>query len=327
MSKPLLGVAIGDPAGIGPEILAKALATGEPQSRATILLIGSMPVMRRGMAVAGVELPLQAISSVEEISQSADSVLILDDGLLGDAEMAEIEYGKELAICGRAIGHWIKQGMELATSGKLDGLVMAPINSESMAAAGTLDTIMDADEGSRFLAVYSGPLRIIHIFDHVLLQDVCARLTTELVEKALKVTYQTLVSWGIPAPRIGVAGLNPHAHGPQEDNAITPGIERAQAAGINATGPVSPDSVFRQCIEGKYDVVLAMCHDQGHIALKTWGFEGNCGGFIGMPYLFMTTGHGTAFDIAGQGIASHAMMLSALNQCGAFAAGQGFLES
>ncbi|MEL0083903.1 MAG: 4-hydroxythreonine-4-phosphate dehydrogenase PdxA, partial [Gammaproteobacteria bacterium] len=165
-----------------------------------------------------------------------------------------------------------------------------------------------------------------HIFDHVLLEDVCAQLSADLVEKALQTTHATLQGYGIDAPHIGVAGLNPHAHGPQEDNAITPGVERAVTTGINASGPISPDSVFRQCIEGKYDVVLAMCHDQGHIALKTWGFEGNCGGFIGMPYLFMTTGHGTAFDIAGQGIASHAMMLSALNQCAAFAAGDGFLN-
>ena len=103
-------------------------------------------------------------------------------------------------------------------------------------------------------------------------------------------------------------------------------MERARAEGLDATGPISPDTVFRHCIDGRYDVVVAMCHDQGHIALKTWGFDGNCGGFIGMPYLFMTVGHGTAFDIAGQGIASPAMISSALRQCGRFAAGRGFVD-
>ena len=97
------------------------------------------------------------------------------------------------------------------------------------------------------------------------------------------------------------------------------------AQGIDAIGPIAPDTVFHHCIEGRYDVVLAICHDQGHIALKSWRFEGSCGGFIGMPYLFMTVGHGIAFDIAGKGIASHAMMLTALKQTANFAAGRGFL--
>jgi len=323
MAKPILAVSIGDPCGIGPEILAAALATGEPQQRARIILIGSSAAMQQGMQVSNVSLPIREIADADELPETGDELYLIDDGQLA-AE--EIEYGVEKASCGAAVGRWIGTAQKLASAGSVDGVVMAPVNSESMAAGDALGTLMDVEEGSRFLAVFSGPVRIIHIFDHVLLQDVCAQLSADKVEQALKTTHSTLESYGIPAPRIGVAGLNPHAHGPQEDNAIAPGIERARAAGINAIGPESPDSVFRQCIEGRYDVVLAMCHDQGHIALKTWGFEGNCGGFIGMPYLFMTTGHGTAFDIAGKGIASHAMMLSALNQCAAFAAGDGFIS-
>lgn len=323
MAKPVLAVPVGDPCGIGPEILAAALATGEPQKRARIVLIGSIAAIQQGMQVANVSLAIREIAHADELPEAGKEIYLLDDGLLA-AE--DIEYGVEKGSCGAAVGRWITTAQQLAAAGTVDGVVMAPINSESMAAGNALGAMMDVEQGSRFLAVYSGPLRIIHIFDHVLLQDVCAQLTADLVERALQTTHSTLESWGIKTPRIGVAGLNPHAHGPQEDNAITPGVERAIAAGINAIGPISPDSVFRQCIEGKYDVVLAMCHDQGHIALKTWGFEGNCGGFIGMPYLFMTTGHGTAFDIAGKGIASHAMMLSALNQCAAFAVGDGFLS-
>ncbi len=323
MPNPSLAVPIGDPCGIGPEILAAALATSQPQQRARIILIGSSAAMQQGMQVAKVSLPIREIAHADELPQAGEEIYLLDDGLLA-AE--EIEYGLEKASYGAAVGCWIQTAQELALASTVDGLVMAPINSESMAAGDALGTLMEVEQGSRFLAVFSGPLRVIHIFDHVLLQDVCAQLSTALVVRALQTTHSTLESWGIPAPRIGVAGLNPHAHGPQEDTAITPGISQAILSGINAIGPISPDTVFRHCIEGKYDVVLAMCHDQGHIALKTWGFEGNCGGFIGMPYLFMTTGHGTAFDIAGKGIASPAMMLSALNQCAAFAAGEGFLS-
>jgi 4-hydroxythreonine-4-phosphate dehydrogenase len=314
---------MGDPCGIGPEILAAALATGEPQRRATLLLIGSSEGLAQGMQVAKVKFEIIKIKDFSELTAGSDDVHLLDDGQLS---LDDIKYGQESAACGAAVGRWIAQAQELADAGKVNGLVMAPVNAEAMAAGDALDSLMSADEGSRFLAVYSGPLRVIHIFDHVLLQDVCTRLTAELVERALQTTHATLVDWGIADPRIGVSGLNPHAHGPQEDAAISPGVERARSSGINANGPISPDTVFRHCIEGKYDIVLAMCHDQGHIAMKTWGFEGNCGGFIGMPYLFMTTAHGTAFDIAGQGIASHAMMLSALNQCAAFAAGEGFLS-
>jgi 4-phospho-D-threonate 3-dehydrogenase / 4-phospho-D-erythronate 3-dehydrogenase len=323
MVKPVLAVPIGDPAGIGPEILAAALATGEPQNRATLVLIGSGAALQKGADVARVDLKVRQIADISELPVSGSEIYLLDDG---EFSLNEVEYGVESAACGAAVGRWIAKAQKLAGQGIADGIVLAPINSEAMAAGNALETLMDVEEGSRFLAVYSGPLRVIHIFDHVLLQDVCTRLTAGLVERALRTTHDTLVAWGISAPRIGVAGLNPHAHGPQEDNAISPGVGRAIKSGINAIGPISPDTVFRHCIEGRFDVVLAMCHDQGHIAMKTWGFEGNCGGFIGMPYLFMTTGHGTAFDIAGKGIASHAMMLSALNQCAAFAAGQGFLN-
>ena len=323
MSKPVLAVTIGDPCGVGPEILARSVATGEPQAMARLLFIGSAQAMRQGIEVVGADLKVEPVDGPAAIVDDPKVISILDSGAL---DPAEIVYGEERAACGAAVGTWIRQAQELAVKGDAAGLVMGPINSEAMAAAGALDALMDAKPGERLLTLFSGPLRITHIFDHVYLRDVCAGLTAELVDRSIRLTHEVLSGWGVKAPRIGVAGLNPHAHGPEEDAAIAPGVECARAAGVEVTGPISPDTVFRHCIDGRYDVVVAMCHDQGHIALKTWGFEGNCGGFIGMPYLFMTVGHGTAFDIAGQGIASHAMMLAALKQCASFAAGKGFLD-
>ncbi|WP_372723140.1 PdxA family protein [Immundisolibacter sp.] len=322
MNQPALAVTIGDPCGIGPEILAKAMASGEPQQKARMLFIGSADAMRRGIAVAGVDLGVKPVSSVAEVGNDPRVISILDSGVL---DPAEIVIGEERAPCGAAVATWIGQAQALATRGEVAGLVMGPINSEAMAAAGALGALMNAEPGERLLTLFSGPLRITHIFDHIYLRDVCAGLTSDLVAHSIRLTEHTLRGWGVASPRIGVAGLNPHAHGPEEDAAITPGVAIARSEGIDVSGPISPDTVFRHCIDGRYDVVVAMCHDQGHIALKTWGFEGNCGGFIGMPYLFMTVGHGTAFDIAGKGIASHAMILSALNQCAQFAAGKGFL--
>jgi 4-hydroxythreonine-4-phosphate dehydrogenase len=158
------------------------------------------------------------------------------------------------------------------------------------------------------------------------LRQVCDVITADLVHSALIQLDAAMRGWGIASPRIVVAGLNPHATGPEDANEIAPGVSRARDCGVDATGPVSPDAVFRQCIEGRYDMVLAMCHDQGHIAVKTWGFSGNCVIIMGPPYLHMSVAHGTAYDIAGTGKADASMMRSAMIMAGDLAAGRGFME-
>jgi 4-hydroxythreonine-4-phosphate dehydrogenase len=156
------------------------------------------------------------------------------------------------------------------------------------------------------------------------LRQVIDVITADLVAKAIGQVNDAMRSWGIARPRIAVAGLNPHATGDEDRLAIAPGVERARAAGIAVEGPIAPDSVFRQCIEGTYDMVLAMYHDQGHIAIKTWGFSGNCAMILGPPYLFLTIAHGTAFDIVGKGLADPAMILTSMRTAGSLAAGRGF---
>ena len=144
--------------------------------------------------------------------------------------------------------------------------------------------------------------------------------------KAITQLNEALKTWGIAKPRIAVAGLNPHASGKEEEQEIKPGVEKAAAQGIDVTGPIAPDSVFRHCIDGLYDVVLAMFHDQGHIAIKTWGFSGNCALIMGPPYLHMSVAHGTAYDLVGTGTADHTMMLEAMKLTGNLAAGNGFFK-
>lgn len=205
-------------------------------------------------------------------------------------------------------------------------MTMAPISSISMKMAGVLDKVINVKPGISYLFLISGPLRVMHLTDHIPLRETCDLISSELVFKALQTLDDRLRQWGIADPRIGISGLNAHAFGEEEEREILPGIERAQAAGIDAVGPIAPDTIFRHCIDGKYDSVLAMFHDQGHIAIKTWGFVGNCALIVGPPFLQMSVAHGTAFDIVGKGIANHEMMQAAMTLTGSLAAGKGFIS-
>lgn len=321
--KLVLAITPGDPGGIGPEVVAKALATGQPQQVCRPLVVGSIELMQRGINTAGVNLKLRLVENAKEASDDPGWIDVLDSGAL---DPSDIELGVAKAESGRANGAWLEQAAELALCGEVAASVMAPVNAKSLMKGNAIDKIITTDESACYLTLISGPLRVVHVFDHVLMEEVCKRMSTDLVLGAIRKTHQCLAPWGIPQPRIAVAGLNPHAHGPQEKHAIAPAVEIAQSEGIDVTGPIAPDTVFRHCIEDRFDVVVAMCHDQGHIAIKTWGFVGNCALFLGAPYLFMSVGHGTAYDIAGKGIANHEMILAAILQGASLAKGRGFLH-
>ncbi len=319
--KPLIVITQGDPCGIGPEVVAKALAEGTAYEVARPVVIGCAESLRAGVAVAGVDLAVRRVSALDAAGTDPRTLDVLDEGRL---DPKWIEPGRVVPECGRANGEWLATAAALCSDGRAAGTVMAPVNAEALVRDGAAGQILGTDEASRYLTLLSGPLRVVHVFDHVPLEDVCRRLSPELVERAVAKTRECLSQWGISSPRIGVSGLNPHAHGRQEREAIAPGVERARAQGIDAVGPIAPDTVFRHCIEDRYDVVVAMCHDQGHIAVKTWGFAGNCALFLGAPYLFLSVGHGTAFDIVGRGVADPSMIRAAILQAASLASGRGF---
>lgn len=324
--KPLIAITQGDPCGIGPEVVARALGDGAPHRASRPVVIGCVESMQTGARVAGVEMKVRGVSVLDGAGADPGTIDVLDEGLLDPSRIAP---GQVVPECGRANGRWLARAAELCGSGSAAATVMAPVNSEALirgGAAGEVLGVLGMDEASRYLTLLSGPLRVVHLFDHVPLEDVCRRVSRELVERAVLETHEALSGWGIPSPRIGVSGLNPHAHGPQEEQAIRPGVEAARAHGVDVAGPIAPDTVFRHCIEGRYDVVVAICHDQGHIAVKTWGFAGNCALFLGAPYLFLSVGHGTAFDIVGQGVADASMLLAAILQAANLAGGRGFLR-
>lgn len=324
MTNPTITITAGDPCGIGPEVLAKSLALGTVQEVCTPVVVGSQYAIDMGIELTGVDLKTRRIDDPGIARAEPGFIDVLDSGEL---PTHEITPGVVNEACGVANAIWLKQAAQLALSGQAPATVMTPVNSEALALSKhDLTDVFGKDPSDRYLTLLSGPLRIVHIFDHIYLEDVCRLITAPIVTKAIERTREALAWWGVANPRIGVAGLNPHAQGPQEDQAITPGIETAQQMGIDVHGPIPPDTIFRHCIDGRYDVVIAMFHDQGHIAIKTWGFVGNCALFLGAPYLFLSVGHGTAYDIVGKGIANHEMILTAMLQAASLAAGNGFLE-
>ena len=319
--RPLVGTVIGDPCGIGPEVVAKAWCSGAVHEFSRPVLIGSRASMEQAARIAGVSAEVRTIRSVAELCDSPNVIEILDSGAL---DPNDITLGQDNAACGLASGVWLDEADRLARDGTLAATVMGPISTVAMKKAGVLDKVVKVTPGESYLCLVSGPLRVMHVTDHMSLRQVCELMSADLVTKSIITLDERLRAWGLAAPRIGVAGLNPHATGEEEERAITPGVLRAIAQGVNAEGPVSPDSVFRQCIEGRYDAVLAMYHDQGHIAIKTWGFSGNSVVIVGPPYVHLSVAHGTAHDIVGKGIADHRMVLNAMRAAGSLAAGTGF---
>lgn len=316
-----VGIVIGDANGIGPEVVTKSWASGRLHQVCRPILIGSAAAMERAVAALGLDLRVRAIAG-PDVAQADPQVMdIIDSGAL---DPAAITPGRDTAASGRAVGTWLAQADQLARAGALGATVMAPVSAVALEMAGMLDRIVTAKPGETYLVLFSGALRITHLTDHMPLREVSAIIDKELIALTLRKMDAALRQWGIAAPRIVVAGFNPHAKGTEDSEEIAPGVAAARREGIDVTGPVSPDSVFRHCLEGHYDMVLAMYHDQGHIAIKTACFSGNVALFLGPPYPQVTVAHGTAYDIVGRGVADHSMVLNAILAAGSLAAGNAF---
>lgn len=320
---PVIAAMIGDPAGIGPEVAVKAIASGELDCLCRPVLIGDLAVVQRAVDVSGVTRPVQAVSAIEALTEDASAIRVLDPG---GGDVSACEYGKPSAAAGRAVLHWSRAATELGRAGRIQGLVMGPRNSTSLKMAG--DTSMPGTPApGTYMLRMSGKLRVVPLTEHLRLIDAVAAVTPEKVFDVVRLLHDNLVKWGIAQPRIGIAGINPHAMFDEDRERIGPAVEEARRQGIDASGPLVPDAVFRQTLEGKYDAVVTMYHDQGQIAIKTAGFEGACTVNIGLPFVRISVPHGTAFDIAGKGVARHGSMLRAMKTAAQLAAGKGALAS
>jgi len=319
---PTVGIMTGDPNGIGPEVTVKAWASRRLKSRCRPLIVGSRAVVEQAVRVAAPGLAVRTAADPRDVDPDEGVVDVLESAdYAGDVR----RYGGDLAVGGVATGAWMDHLDALARNGQVQACVMGPISGKAMQLAGTLGSVPSySPVDPAYLLLRSGRLVIAHLTDHVPLREVSAAITAEAVHRLIVSLSRSLMAWGVGSARIAVAGFNPHATGDEETASIAPAVARACAEGHVVEGPVSPDSVFRQCIDGRYDAVVAMYHDQGHIPIKTWGFSGNSVLFLGPPYVHTSVAHGTAFDIVGTGTADASMMLNAILDAASLALGRGF---
>ena len=332
VQKPVIAITMGDPCGIGPEVIAKALASEAVYLTCRPVVVGSSRSMRQAVDLTGAPLEVREVKSPAEAGRSPGLVSVID---IGNLDPEDVTVGKVSPACGRAAMEWVSTAAELAIEGHVDALATAPINKEAASLAGykaighmeLLQEISGASDVATMLV--SGPLRVVHLTTHRSLRRACDYVTKDRILGKLELTQDSFKRWGVPSPRIAVAALNPHASdggllGSEEAEEIAPAVEAARLEGISAWGPVSADIVFHQAIQGAYDVVLAMYHDQGHIPVKVYGFEQSVTANLGLPFVRTSVDHGTAFDIAGKGVAHHQGMLEAIKMAVAFASGRGF---
>jgi len=320
---PLIATVIGDPSGIGPEVCVKALGTGKPQAEGRMLLIGNLDALEAAAKVCGVDVRFVPVARAEDADRGGASVSVLDPRNL---ETNDYAVGSGSAACNRAALEWIRIAQSLAEQGKVDGWILAPVNDKALrlASAGRAGEVLEP--AGTFQFRISGALRVVPISEHVRIREVAQWVRRDRILQLVRLVDSSLKSWGIPAPRIAVAGLNPHAMFEEDAEEIEPAVVAARRIGIDAVGPISPDAVFRRAMEGAVDAVVTMYHDQGQIALKTAAFAGACTLFLGLPYIRIGIPHGTAYDIAGTGRAQHLSMLAAMRTAAALASGRGFLS-
>lgn len=318
--RPFLAITMGDPSGIGPEVIAKALQDEWVYEKTRPFVVGSTAAMRDGIGLTGASGSANLVHSLDDVKGEYGTIDVLD---MENLDYSEIEYGKISAVAGKAVVEWILKAGELASSGQVQAIATAPINKEACKLAGHTDIghmeIFQSQTGAKQVATMltARNLRVVHLTTHRSVRIACDYVTKDNVLAKIQLTDVSFKEWGFPNPRIGVAALNPHASdggliGDEEANHIRPAVEAARALGIDATGPVPADSVFPQAINGKYDVVLAMYHDQGHIPIKVYDFAKSISVNLGLPFVRTSVDHGTAFDIAGKGIADHESMLESI---------------
>ncbi|MEF2558935.1 4-hydroxythreonine-4-phosphate dehydrogenase PdxA [Aurantimonas sp. C2-5-R2] len=317
---------MGDAAGVGPEIVVKALESMEIRQQCHPIVIGDRRIMEAAVKRFGSsQQRIHAVQDVGEARWHDNTVEVLD---LSNLSPADFELGKISAACGEAFVTYIRTSARLALEGRIDAIASAPTNKEAMHAAGHhypgQTEIFAEETGSTdfFTVLTGGKMRVFLLSSHVSLRRAIEMVTQERVERVIRRTQQSLHDlWGIDQPKIAVAGLNPHAgdgglFGQEEIEHVIPVIERLRAEGFDITGPGSADSLYNQADQGVFDGIVGMYHDQGVIPLKRYGYVTV---IAGTPIIRTTAGHGTAYDIAGKGIASPAVMERAILLAGELA--------
>ncbi|MHB8772702.1 MAG: 4-hydroxythreonine-4-phosphate dehydrogenase PdxA [Syntrophales bacterium] len=325
--RPVIGITMGDAAGVGPEIIVKALQDKKLYGTCRPLIVGDRAIMERAAAIVKAPVAVRAIGSAQEALFAPGTLDCIDlNNLPRDLAFAVVD-----GRAGKAAYAYVERAVRLALRGELDAIATAPLNKEALAAGGCaypghteiLSALSGTDQYAMLLL--SKTLRVIHLSTHVPLRRACDLVKKERVLRIIRLADSAVRDLGVAAPRIAVAGLNPHAgegglFGAEEAGEIVPAVAAARAEGIDAHGPVSADTVFyRAAVRRDFDIVVAMYHDQGHIPLKVLGFADGVNVTVGLPFVRTSVDHGTAFEVAGKGTADSRSMTAAIRTAAAMA--------
>ena len=327
MAKPLIAVTMGDPAGIGPEIVARTIDDKEIFNIARCIVIGDRKIMEKAIQIVGADLKIHVTDNPAEGDYSEGVLNLID---LDNINMDQFEYGKVSAMCGQAAYDYIAKSIEITMSGQADAVATTPINKESLHAAEVPfighTEIFGALTGTEdpLTMFEKNGLRVFFLTRHKSLRDMLDDIKKDRIIDYVQRCTEALRKLGVNEGTMAVAGLNPHSgehglFGWEEVNEIAPAVEELKKQGYDVAGPVPADSVFHQAAMGKYNSVLSLYHDQGHIATKTLDFDRTISITNGMPILRTSVDHGTAFDIAGKGIAGAVSMKEAVRLAAKYA--------
>lgn len=312
-----IGITIGDPSGVGPEITLKALAK-HPEYLNSVIVFGSKQVIDYYHQALMIDFPVHYIETVTQFKNKHINVLSTKE-----INFSPSHIGSVNAESGKAAFHYIESAIQQALQAQIHLVITGPLNKEALNLAGYhyeghTEIFAELTGTKKYtMMLWSEQLAVVHVSTHVSLSKACELVTKERVMECIDLANSALKRLGIDQPRIAVAGLNPHSgegglFGDEEVKQIIPAILEKQAQGIQVTGPISPDTVFLKASQGHYDIVVAMYHDQGHIPMKLLAFESGVNVTLGLPIMRSSVDHGTAFDIAGQGIASEQSLVEAI---------------
>jgi 4-hydroxythreonine-4-phosphate dehydrogenase len=312
---------MGDAAGVGPEIIVRALADPRVREWCLPIVLGDARVLERAVALTGTGGTLRRIASIEGVEETTGGVIDCLD--YADVDVERLRPGTVAASNGAAAVRYTREAARFALGGMIDAIVSAPLNKTAMHRAGFSyagHTEIFAEEAGSprcTMVLLLGSMRLMLVTNHMSLRHACDQITRERILEKLELAHEALRDLGVPRRRIAVAGLNPHAgedgiFGDEEEKAIIPAIHAARAHGIDAVGPFPADTIFLKARDGAFDMTLALYHDQGLLAAKLLGFGRLVTLLVGLPFVRTSVGHGTAYDIAGTGRAEHGNMVEAI---------------
>ncbi len=313
----LIGITMGDPAGVGPEISLKALCNHKFTD--TAVIFGTECVIKYYMDLFDTKLELNVITDINNFKAGYINVYHVVD-----LDFNKNKIGKMSPAAGNAAYQYIQKAIELSMEGAIGPVVTAPLNKEALHLGGHnydghTEIFAELTNTRKYtMMLWSECMSVVHVSTHTSLRKACDAVTKDRVIECIDLANEVMKKLGVSHPKIAVAGLNPHSgeaglFGTEEINEINPAIKSKQDQGIDVSGPVPPDTVFLKASQGQYDIVVAMYHDQGHIPMKLLAFDDGVNVTLGLPIIRTSVDHGTAFDIAGKGIAKDTSIISALN--------------